>query len=229
MPTIDDPTLGKITITRYVKATSLKARVAPNGHLKVSAPRAMPLFLIKQSLKKIKPQLLEMLDQQRPPHIYKSGDSVGKSHSIFIKSGNTLRVRREGLRLILTLPEETVIGSLEVQNELRRGVIDALRREARGYLPRRLDFLAQKHGFSYKTVKFSHAGTHWGTCKPDGTITLNIALMKLPFDLIDYVIIHELAHTVHANHGQDFWKLVAKIDPNYKQKSKKLKLESTLI
>lgn len=65
--------------------------------------------------------------------------------------------------------------------------------------------------FSVKSYK-----SRWGCCDRKGAVTLNCALVMLPFYLQRYVIIHELCHTVHFNHSAAFWKLVAKHEPNYK-------------
>lgn len=99
-----------------------------------------------------------------------------------------------------------------------------LSKKAREYLPYRLDFWAKKFGYSYSKSRLSHAGTRWGSCSANGTISLNIGLMKVPEVLRDYVIIHELAHLHHLDHSKAFWAEVAQHDPNYKAHRKKLKM-----
>lgn len=98
-----------------------------------------------------------------------------------------------------------------------------LRKQAREYLPYRLEFYAKKYGYQYAKCKLSHANTRWGSCTQDGTITLNIGLMKVPEVLRDYVILHELAHLNHMDHSADFWAEVAEHDPNYKVHRRRLK------
>lgn len=226
MPVIEDSEFGSITVRRSARASHIRIRVAPDGGLRVSAPRYAPLYLIKRTIAGSRQELHAMLEAQRPKLTYESGSTIGKSHSLVVKPGASLKVKREGLQIVVSLPADMELGDPEVQAELREQVIAALRREAKGYLPRRLKFLAEKNGFSYTKVRFSHSSSRWGSCSSTGTISLNIALMKLPFELIDYVIIHELAHTEQMNHSNAFWALVATHDPAYKQHRGALKQES---
>lgn len=225
MPIIHDAELGKITIRRTSQSRHVTMRVAPDGSLRVAAPLYMPLLLIKRSIASSRRDLKRLLDQQRPVLQYADGDQIGKSHTIIVRDGTTTAVTRDKLRLIVSLSGGDTIQSPEVQSLLRPEVINALKREAKGYLPKRLSYLADQHGFHYERVRFSHASGRWGSCSSNGTISLNIALMKLPFEIIDYVLIHELAHTRQMNHSDAFWRIVGEYDPHYKSHRARLKRE----
>lgn len=74
------------------------------------------------------------------------------------------------------------------------------------------------------SLKFRRMSTRWGVCnRGNNTITLNTELLKKKIHLLDYVIIHELSHFYHANHGEKFWELVGEYYPNYKQARKELR------
>ncbi|MDR0834242.1 MAG: M48 family metallopeptidase [Candidatus Symbiothrix sp.] len=75
-------------------------------------------------------------------------------------------------------------------------------------LPKQLADIAQAHGFTYLSVKTRKSKTRWGSCSSKKTISLSYYLLLLPQHLIDYVLLHELCHTVHMNHGPAFWALL---------------------
>jgi predicted metal-dependent hydrolase len=71
-----------------------------------------------------------------------------------------------------------------------------------------LQSLATEHGFSYSALKISHSKTRWGSCSTKRVIHLSQHLVLLPAHLIEYVMLHELCHTVEMNHGPKFWALL---------------------
>ena len=229
MPTVTDEEFGTITVRRSARATQVRLRVAPDGSLRASMPVYAPMFLLKRLIKSSRPQLRKMLEHSLPQTEYHDGQQIGKSHTLIVRSATRLAVGRSKQHITVDLPPALTLQSPEVVKKLREVVIIALRLEAKSYLPKRLQYLANQHGFVYDKVRFSHASSRWGSCSSSGTISLNIALMKLPFELIDYVVIHELAHTVEMNHSEAFWALVARGDTQYKQHRKLLKQESPSI
>lgn len=231
MPTITDEEFGTITLRRSSKASHIRIRVAPDGRLRVSLPVYAPVFLVKRLIKNSRPQLRAMLDEQHTDMHFMHGMQIGKSHTLIVResTGRSAKATRHGQQIIVQLPTGKDINDPLIHRHVRDTVISALRIEAKSYLPKRLSYLAAKYGFSYQRVRFSHAGSRWGSCSSSGTISLNIALMKLPFELIDYVLIHELSHTVEMNHSEDFWELVAQADPKYLAHKRTLKKESPSI
>lgn len=231
MPIITDTEFGKITIRRSARASQVRIRVAPDGTLRASLPLYAPLFLVKRLLKNSRDELRAILQDHQPDIHFENGMSIGKSHNLIVRPSTTgqISVVRHGQQIVANLPEALTLHDPTAVMAIREVVIKALRREAKSYLPKRLQFLATKYGFYYEKVRFSHASGRWGSCSSNGTISLNIALMKLPFELIDYVLIHELSHTKQMNHSSDFWDLVAIGDPDYAAHKRALKNETPSI
>lgn len=82
--------------------------------------------------------------------------------------------------------------------------IEALRRQAKAQLPVRLAELAARYGFTYNRVAIKHNASNWGSCSTKGNINLNLNIVRLPKVLQDYVLIHELCHLRHPDHGHGF-------------------------
>ncbi len=82
--------------------------------------------------------------------------------------------------------------------------IEALRRQAKSELPQRLAELATRYGFTYNKVTIKHNSTNWGSCSTRNNINLNLNIVRLPHILRDYVLLHELCHLRHHDHGHAF-------------------------
>ena len=95
--------------------------------------------------------------------------------------------------------------------------------QARFYLSSRLKEIARKTGFKYQKFRLSSAQTRWGSCSAKGTISLVWRLMMAPAEIIDYLIIHELAHTKEKNHSRAFWRLVEELLPDYRERRRWLR------
>lgn len=98
-----------------------------------------------------------------------------------------------------------------------------LHRQAREVFSQQLENLSQETGLSYTGISIRNQKSRWGSCSSKGRIQLNIKLLFLPPELVRNVMIHELCHTQHMNHGAQFWQLVEKYDPHYKKHNHALK------
>lgn len=223
MKTLKDKEFGEISLHEIKNARQVKVGVAPNGRLKVTMPKRTPIIAVKGLIATSRPAIRNLLDRHIPNEVHLSGDQVGKSHSLLIHPGTKLSSKIVKNQIVVTAPKDIDSDDPLLQREIRDGIIKVLRKEAKQYLPARLERLAKELGYSYERIKFTHAGSRWGSCSSTGTISLNIALMKLPYQLIDYVLIHELCHTEELNHSDEFWGLVATGDPKYKVHRRELK------
>ncbi len=229
MKSIHDDEFGEITVSRSVRARSVRISVAPSGTLRASLPPYAPLIVLKRLVSSSRAQLREMLAQSAPAYQLKDGAEIGKSHRLVVMGAQRTSVKRYKQQITVTLAPGASLTDPAVEKQVREAIKAALRLEAKSYLPKRLSFMAEKLDCTYEKVRFSHASSRWGSCSTTGTISLNIALMKLPHELIDYVIIHELCHTKQMNHSAKFWNLVEEIDPSYKLHRRMLKKESPTI
>lgn len=109
------------------------------------------------------------------------------------------------------LRREWVLETIAKQKEKYRDVhipssaeVEALRRKAKEELPGRLAELASRYGFSYNRVVIKHNATNWGSCSSKSNINLNLNIVRLPRVLQDYILLHELCHLRHQDHGHAF-------------------------
>lgn len=129
----------------------------------------------------------------------------------------------------LKYPTEHSVSQKNIQDLIRKSLLWAIKVEAKEYLPERIKTLSQKYGFKFNKLFLKNNKTNWGSCSAKNNINLNIHLIRLPDHLVDYIIIHELCHTIEKNHGPKFWELMARFVNNPKQLSKELKTYSTHI
>lgn len=222
-----DSEFGVITCRRSATSRYVRLRLAPNGQLRATLPIGASVKHVQRLVDDSRDELRKLLREQgMSTPIYENGQRIGQSHRleiIAIKNITKPTHKLRGQSIIVMIPSGTDEGASEVQDEIRVAVKAALRREAKAYLPRRLSHLAQQYGLHYSKVRFAHQSGRWGSCSSSGTVSLNIALMNLPMELIDYVLTHELCHTVHMHHQADFWNLVESFQPSFRTYRKQLK------
>lgn len=105
--------------------------------------------------------------------------------------------------------------------------IEVLRAMAAAELPRRVEYYQRIMGVSPTGIKITSAKTRFGSCSGKNSLCFSWRLMLYPPEAIDYVVVHELAHIKEKNHSPAFYKVVAEVLPDYKQREKLLKNPST--
>lgn len=108
-------------------------------------------------------------------------------------------------------------------------VAEHLKGIARVFLPPMLASRAHLHGLEYQRVSIRGQRTVWGSYSSKGTLSLNYKLLFLPGELVDYVLLHELAHTVHLDHSKAFWELLCQLNINARMLDKQLRKAGTFV
>jgi len=105
----------------------------------------------------------------------------------------------------------------------RKIFIDWYKRQARLNIPKRVRWFAQINRLNCNRIGITSASRRWGSCTTQGNLNFTWKLILLPLKIVDYVVVHELAHLVHHNHSKKFWLEVEKMLPDYKERRKWLK------
>lgn len=217
--------VGPITIYKRRGSRSIRLTLASDGKVKVTIPTwtsyraGMSFAASKQS----------WIVQNRPRTIaempLREGLAVGKSHRLhFVADATVSRVttRLRANQIVITYPAYMETSDEAVQTATQKAALRALKAESAKMLQIRLDELAEKHGYTFRSLAVKRLTGRWGSCDQDKNIVLNIYLMQVPWDLIDYVIMHELAHTRVMQHGRPFWDEMERHVPDAKHLRKRL-------
>lgn len=222
------PSVGKVTLTKKRGNSNIRLSYARDGSVRVSLPYFVPY---QAGIEFVKSRI-EWLEKHRPDSapLIENRSRIGKAHQILMSSSSSaakpsVRVSNGVIKVIV--PTGYDIESTDVQQAALRGARKALKAEADNLLPQRLQHIAVRHGFNYNSVSTKRLTSRWGSCSQHKDITLNIYLMQLSWDLIDYVIIHELVHTEHLDHSVEFWNKFESVLPGAKSFRKELKKHKT--
>jgi predicted metal-dependent hydrolase len=219
--------IGHVTFFQNKLSKNMKISVKPDKSVLVSFPwfvthKKVMTFVAKHEEWIIQQQQKAVENMKLFPH----GISIPtKLHHVELCFGKTGEVQTSG-KVIKVYAEDfnSDTGHLFLENVLIR----LYRFEARKLLPPRLKHLAEVHGFSYAKVSIRNNRRNWGSCSSRNNISLNLQMMKLPDELIDYILLHELVHTEIKNHSENFWKRLDQLTQNRaKELAKKIRKYST--
>lgn len=214
--------LGKVEVKKSARAKHIILSIKPDGQPKITLPQRVPLYFAKQHISKHKDWILKHSKPQEV-RLISNNLQIGQNHSLKFQIGDKLASRVNQDSITVTYPFNLKIDDDAVQAEAKKAATRAIRRQAELYLPSKLYTMAQNYGYEFKEARVKALKTRWGSCSSEGIINLNIWLMQLPEELIEYVLAHELAHLRHHHHQTLFWQEVESLIPDYKQRRKALK------
>lgn len=206
---VADNDFGQIIIHTRRGARNITMRVKPDG-LHLTVPSRSLLKKVLEVLQPYRKQLLEQFEQIAPKPVDLSFRIHADCFHLSLASSKLkhFTIRREEEEMIIYCPENVDFKREDVQKLVRSAILRAMKKAAETYLPPLLSMWAERFGLTYRKVRITGARSRWGSCSAARTISLSCYLMLLPVKLMDYVILHELAHTKEMNHGPRFWELL---------------------
>jgi predicted metal-dependent hydrolase len=221
---INVPDIGAVTFQKRAGTRSLRLHIQ-GSRVKVTLPTRVPYAYAEKFLQSRKQWILENI---KPISIILDGAYIGKNHRVAISYKDITRPssRVSQSLIAISLPTGTDSQGSEAQRIVIKACEKALVQETTDLVIPRLQDLAYEHEFDMKSASVKRLRSRWGSCDSHKNIVLNSYLAQLPWPLIDYVLIHELAHTRHLNHSAAFWEEVKSILPDYKALRKATKAHS---
>ncbi len=214
---VDVPPLGHVKLYKRRGNRSIRLSLSGDGSVRVSLPYYLPYqAAIQFALSKSK-WLLDQRADNEP--LLKSGDRIGKAHHLVLSPSEAVQKissRVSDGRVTIMYPAAVAVSDSTVQEATRRASLKALRAQAEALLPGRLQTLSNQTGLKFQSLRCRQLKSRWGSCSQRKDITLSVYLMQLPWELIDYVLVHELTHTKVLHHGPDFWAELERHVPNAK-------------
>ena len=224
--------VGLVSISRNRQATRYKIAIRPDGSVRVTIPWLASMKSGEKFLAEHLQWILETKDKvARKPVVSKYIQSghlfTTRNYQYHVGPADIsqprIRYNKNERQVFFEFPVAHLIESTEIQNSLRKMIENVLRFDAKKYLPGRITELATTLGYTFQRVTIKNNKTNWGSCSNRKNINLNLHLMRLNDRLIDYVIVHELVHTIIPNHGPDFKATMKKHYPDTAEMDKELK------
>ena len=199
--------IGPVTFVKNRRSKNIKISVKPDQSVRVSFPFYASSLEVSHFVMK---NIGWISGQQQKFEIKRSKIKTGqiqtRLHTITLQEGAANKTKINFNNIEISLAD---LDSESSRSYLENVLVGIYRFEAQKILPARLTELAQKHGFTFNRLTIRNNRRNWGSCSARNNISLNLQMMKLPDELIDYILLHELVHTRIKNHGPLFW---AKLD-----------------
>lgn len=209
------------TLKRSRRRRSITLTVDENG-LRIGAPwrASAPRIesVIESHAQWITKKLAEWQARRPPPFVWTSGAEL-------MLLGEPLVLQHDFSAAATVCDTMTLRVAVrdESAEELKRKAVEWLKVTAQRCFEERADSFSRVLDVRKPAIHLSSAKTRWGTCHPDGRVFINWRLVQAPLSLVDYVVVHELAHLREPNHSPRFWHWVAHVLPDYKERRRALR------
>lgn len=213
-------------VRRHPRATRVSFRVCPARGVLVTCPRGVPLRRLEALLRERRDWIRDAFERivaatptdcrAWPPTVLDLA-ALDRRVEIVLDPSSSREIFR------WATDERLIVRAAATDRDTGvAGILAALRACAASALGTRLQRLAAHHALSYRRMSIRAQRSRWGSCSSRGTISLNCKLLFLPPELVDYVLLHELAHTRHLDHSPAFWSTLESLAPGARALDRRL-------
>lgn len=206
---ISDKDFGKIHFVVRRSARNITMRVKEDG-LHVTTPPYRSITALLEAIAPFRERLRNVCSEVKPKPFDLNFSIEAECFRLKLETSPlknfTVSMRDE--TVVIACPAHADFTTDRVQTLVKNAVMQAMRKKAEEYLPPLVQYWSSLFDLPYNKVTISKARSRWGSCSSKRDISLSFYLMLLPAHLMDYVILHELAHTREMNHGPKFWELL---------------------
>lgn len=206
---ISDKDFGKIHFVVRRSARNITMRVKEDG-LHVTTPPYRSITALLEAIAPFRERLRNVCSEVKPKPFDLNFSIEAECFRLKLETSPlknfTVSMRDE--TVVIACPAHADFTTDRVQTLVKNAVMRAMRKKAEEYLPPLVQYWSSLFDLPYNKVTISKARSRWGSCSSKRDISLSFYLMLLPAHLMDYVILHELAHTREMNHGPRFWDLL---------------------
>jgi predicted metal-dependent hydrolase len=201
--------MNNVTIVRSHRR-SVGIQIEPDASVTVSIPYLFPKMLVPNILKEKEDWILkkqQLVLSRAKPKKQNTYFYLGKSYDLGFRSGQ---------KELVEVHDKMYVASTN-EKYIKTYLTSWYKQEARKIIVERVQHYAKIAGVSYRSIAITTAQTRWGSCSSQKTLNFNWKLVMAPLEVIDYVVVHELAHLTELNHSRAFWETVRHMYPLYRE------------
>lgn len=210
------------TVKSSRRAKYIRIRVNHDGSVVVTKPWLVPKFMADRFVRSKEDWIrtaLAKLKEHQPSHQNNTIWYLGKVYSFQYQPG----------RAAIQFGNPSVIVSAYSEEAAKRHLSTYIQKEARSQIIAAIKKWSKTMGITYQDIRFKNQKSRWGSCSSQGNLNFNWKLIMTPPEVMEYVVIHELAHRTHMDHSVKFWHLVERFDPDYRAHRRWLKRHESAI
>jgi predicted metal-dependent hydrolase len=222
--------IGSVEFRKYKLSKKIKIIVKTNSAVKVTLPYNVSysdaVNFVSEKREWILSHLQNFKEKQQNNYILNPEViNITKTHDLILNKNNrqNFYISVKNKKIAISYPENISVSDIRLQKVINKGVEIALKKETVDYIPQRIKYLAEKNLIFFNQLKINSAKSKWGSCTYQNNINISLHIMRLPNHLIDYVLLHELAHVKVKNHSKNFWDFLDSLTGNSKKLDKELK------